>query len=353
MDDVTSLTADYERWLGSRIPLVPADLARKHAEMRHDEHRFLRGTYYLWLLRAAEAVPDAFSRARVPQVGDLHVENLGTWRDADGVRRWGVNDLDELARGPWLLDLVRLAVSAILSPHLTVGGHDVCDTLLGAWYDAAPGPAVDLRDPDAAHLAPLRAEGPGRRSFLRRAQPAGARGQRPAARSRRRGGAGGRARLAADLARARGRDGVSRSPPQGRGRPGRRRLPARSRGQRLGDPTCVWAAGRHPAVPMPTADPAAYDLVSAAVRGPAGAARVRDWQVRDLAPDVVRIQLAGQPHRDTRRLLEAMAQAAAGVHGADPTAFAATREETVSEHDLRGLVATMSDVVRRDFRSHA
>ncbi len=352
MDDVTSLTADYERWLGSRIPLVPADLARKHAEMRHDEHRFLRGTYYLWLLRAAEAVPDAFSRARVPQVGDLHVENLGTWRDADGVRRWGVNDLDELARGPWLLDLVRLAVSAILSPHLTVGGHDVCDTLLGAWYDAEPGPAVDLRDPDAAHLAPLVPRAPDADRFydglargpevsdLPRAVVAAAErvaepGWRPTWHVREAG--------TGSLGHLR-RVGVG--PADDGSRHARE-------AKQLGDPTCVWAAGRHPAVPMPTADPAAYDLVSAAVRGPAGAARVRDWQVRDLAPDVVRIQLAGQPHRDTRRLLEAMAQAAAGVHGADPTAFAAAREETVSEHDLRGLVATMSDVVRRDFRSHA
>ncbi len=80
---------------------------------------------------------------------------------------------------------------------------------------------------------------------------------------------------------------------------------------------------------------------------------MRGWRVRDLPPDVVRIQLAGQPHRDSRRLLDAMARAAADLHGADPAAFAAARAETVSEHHLRGLVATMSDVVRRDFRSWA
>jgi len=28
-------------------------------------------------------------------VGDLHVENFGTWRDAEGRLIWGVNDFDE------------------------------------------------------------------------------------------------------------------------------------------------------------------------------------------------------------------------------------------------------------------
>lgn len=28
-------------------------------------------------------------------IGDLHVENYGTWRDAEGRWVWGVNDFDE------------------------------------------------------------------------------------------------------------------------------------------------------------------------------------------------------------------------------------------------------------------
>src|SRR5881394_1425899 len=118
MAEARALTHDYERWLAEQVTLVPAELERKHAEMSADEYRFLRGTYYLWLVRAVELVPDAFATAPVPLVGDLHVENYGTWRDHEQIRRWGVNDLDELARGPWLLDLVRLAASAVLAPHL-------------------------------------------------------------------------------------------------------------------------------------------------------------------------------------------------------------------------------------------
>ena len=173
MPDVRTLTADYERWLGDRIPLERDELRRKHDELAHDEYRFLRGTYYLWLVRAAAEVPDAFGHAAVPLVGDLHVENYGTWRDHDQVHRWGVNDLDELARGSWLLDLVRLATSAVLAPHFSLSEHEVCDTVLTSWYAAAPGAAVDLRDaPDLAPLVPELADTYSFYSALARGQEA-------------------------------------------------------------------------------------------------------------------------------------------------------------------------------------
>jgi hypothetical protein len=93
--------------------------------------------------------------------------------------------------------------------------------------------------------------------------------------------------------------------------------------------------------------------VVTALRGAAGAARVDDWQVRDLAPDVVRIRPDGLGHHDARRLLVAMAGAAADVHGADPHALVTAQAERVSEHDFRSRVATMTDAVRADFRAHA
>ena len=48
-------------------------------------------------------------------VGDLHVENFGTWRDAEGRLIWGVNDFDEVVTLPYTQDLVRLATSALLA----------------------------------------------------------------------------------------------------------------------------------------------------------------------------------------------------------------------------------------------
>ena len=49
-------------------------------------------------------------------MGDIHLENYGTWRDGEGRLAWGVNDYDEAAAMPWTLDLVRLVTSALLSP---------------------------------------------------------------------------------------------------------------------------------------------------------------------------------------------------------------------------------------------
>jgi uncharacterized protein (DUF2252 family) len=48
-------------------------------------------------------------------VGDLHVENFGTWRDIEGRLIWGINDFDEAWRMPYTNDLIRLATSALLA----------------------------------------------------------------------------------------------------------------------------------------------------------------------------------------------------------------------------------------------
>jgi hypothetical protein len=69
-------------------------------------------------------------------VGDLHAENFGTWRDAEGRLAWGVNDFDEAAELPYTNDLVRLATSALLASaadHLSVGSKDVCDAILAGY----------------------------------------------------------------------------------------------------------------------------------------------------------------------------------------------------------------------------
>jgi uncharacterized protein (DUF2252 family) len=50
-------------------------------------------------------------------VGDLHVENFGTWRDTEGRLVWGANDFDEVASMPYTIDLVRLVTSAILAKN--------------------------------------------------------------------------------------------------------------------------------------------------------------------------------------------------------------------------------------------
>jgi hypothetical protein len=106
---ITEATRDYEAWLAHIVPyrLVPDDLAYKHRLMAKP-FPFFRGTYYRWAQRWAEAAGPLATAPRVLAVGDLHVENYGTWRDAEGRLCWGVNDFDEAAELPYTHDLVRL-----------------------------------------------------------------------------------------------------------------------------------------------------------------------------------------------------------------------------------------------------
>jgi hypothetical protein len=108
-------TIDYERWLKKRIDVVEPDLLLKHEAMTGSLFAFLRATFYRWALLWSEVCPDLAGTPVVLAVGDLHVENFGTWRDIEGRLVWGVNDVDESARMPYAVDLVRLVTSAILA----------------------------------------------------------------------------------------------------------------------------------------------------------------------------------------------------------------------------------------------
>src|SRR5262249_40716504 len=69
---------------------------------------------------------------RVLGIGDLHMENFGTWRDADGRLCWGVNDFDEACYLPYTNDLVRLATSAyfaIADCQVTLKFKDACQAI--------------------------------------------------------------------------------------------------------------------------------------------------------------------------------------------------------------------------------
>ena len=44
--NIVKATEKYEAWLAGRIPLIRADLERKHAMMRDAPFSFLRATFY-------------------------------------------------------------------------------------------------------------------------------------------------------------------------------------------------------------------------------------------------------------------------------------------------------------------
>jgi len=112
---IAEATARYESWLAAQISIIGPDLEQKHHAMSAGSFPFLRATYYRWAARWRAIVGDAAEAPRALAVGDLHVENFGTWRDAEGRLIWGVNDFDEAWPLPYTNDLVRLATSALIA----------------------------------------------------------------------------------------------------------------------------------------------------------------------------------------------------------------------------------------------
>ena len=100
---------------------------------------FLRATFYRWVQLWPDLCPDLNKAPKILAVGDLHVENFGTWRDIEGRLVWGVNDFDEAATYPYTLDLVRLAVSAGLAAeegHLKLKLKDACSALIDGYRES-------------------------------------------------------------------------------------------------------------------------------------------------------------------------------------------------------------------------
>jgi hypothetical protein len=114
LPSVTEATDSYTSWLRDQVAVVDRDLDEKRRRIRKSPFAFLRGTYYRWLQILPRLIPET-AGPEIPIVGDLHLENFGTWRDAEGRLVWGVNDFDESETLPYTYDLVRLATSIRLA----------------------------------------------------------------------------------------------------------------------------------------------------------------------------------------------------------------------------------------------
>jgi uncharacterized protein DUF2252 len=139
--DIIESTQAFEAWLKKHLKdaFVCEDLKKKHGKMRTGPFAFLRATYYRWAETILTECPELASAPSVVAVGDIHLENFGTWRDNDGRLVWGVNDFDEAAEMPYALDLVRLAVSAAVGcPQ--INSTWICDNVLKGYRHG-------LRDP--------------------------------------------------------------------------------------------------------------------------------------------------------------------------------------------------------------
>ncbi len=349
--NIHEAVADYERWLGGRLPLIAADLDLKHRRMREGAFPFLRATYFRWAQRWPATCPDLLDAPVVLAVGDLHVENFGTWRDAEGRLVWGINDFDEAWRLPYTNDLVRLAASVTLAAdasELRLDIKDAMASLVSGYREslAAGGQPVvlaerhhalrqmavsRLRDPeefwkklDAA--APLRGVLPREaRSALARLWPTRGLPWRVAHRI---AGVGslGRQRFVA-LAEWRG---------------GRIAREAKA----LAVSAAAWASGSRRV--GRTLYATALDK---AVRCADPFVTVHEgWIARRLAPDCSRIELASLPRdRDERHLLHAMGWETANVHlGSAGARVLLADLERRPKNWLVRAAAAMCDVVRED-----
>src|SRR6185503_2358508 len=99
--------------------------------------QFLRATYWRWAETIYAKCPELKDGPEVLAVGDIHIENFGTWRDEEGRLVWGVNDFDEAAYMPYAIDVVRLATSGILAKDmgLSITAREICDNILQGYAD--------------------------------------------------------------------------------------------------------------------------------------------------------------------------------------------------------------------------
>jgi hypothetical protein len=313
--NIQEATTRYEAWLGQFMPLVRADIAEKHRRMLLNPFRFLRATFYRWCQLWRRAAGDAARAPAVLAVGDLHIENFGTWRDTDGRLIWGINDFDEATTLPWTQDLVRLAVGA----HLAIGGEvfglgrrAACDAILEGYRAGleAGGPAFVLEEEHTwlRRMAMTKARHP--TAFWQRLDAL------PTLRT-------------ADPAAVAAIETMMPAPDleiryahrvAGMGSLGRPRIVgiANWRGglvareaKAMAPSAWRWAAGRKRGGAI------AYEtIVGRAIRVPDPTVRLMgSWLVRRLAPHCTRIELIDLPDvRDEMRLLYAMGFETANVH---------------------------------------
>ncbi len=94
----------------------PVAFRAKYRTMAADPHAFYRGTACLFYADLVDA-DDPFADERSSRIwvhGDLHVENFGTYLNADGRLVFDVNDFDEAYLGRFTWDLQRFAASLAL-----------------------------------------------------------------------------------------------------------------------------------------------------------------------------------------------------------------------------------------------
>ncbi len=121
-----ALADDNYMWAQREPELVSMKLRK----MQRGPYEWLRGTALLYWRDATDLSGDRTvtqfgspEASRVLVVGDPHVENVGTYRAADGTMVVDWNDFDGTAYGPYHVDLRRLAASFSVLVDLAAPGN--------------------------------------------------------------------------------------------------------------------------------------------------------------------------------------------------------------------------------------
>lgn len=352
--NIRQATSSYEKWVASCISLDRPALSFKHKQMTLALFPFFRATFYRWVQTWREVAGDAAVAPSLLAVGDLHLENFGTWRDMEGRLIWGINDFDEVYTMPYTIDLVRLAASAhaaTLEEHLSVRPRDASDAILEGYRDALEvgGRPFVLAENhrwlrkialsrlrDATMFWRKLARLPKSRTRLRRDVESELRKllpdrSLPCEKKRRVAGLGslGHARVLL-LGQWHGCY-VARE------------------AKALTPSACLWAKGK------PASGPMHYGkILDCAVRVPDPFVRPYDgWLLRRLAPDCSRIELASLPaSRDEEHLLYSMAWETANIHFGSRGAISAIKRDLAKRRGnwLHKAAKAMLRSVERDWR---
>lgn len=121
---------------------LPQELATKMQKMAVSPFAFYRGTAHLFY-RDLVAIPASrfvnYANAAVWLEGDMHLQNMGAFRDSNGNNVFDTTDFDEGYLGPYIWDVQRMAVGIMLAAKergLSAGDRqDVVRAFLDAYIN--------------------------------------------------------------------------------------------------------------------------------------------------------------------------------------------------------------------------
>jgi hypothetical protein len=139
LPDIVQSTNAFEKWAARHVNLIRSDVRLKHRDMASAPFPFFRATFYRWAQWWPIVCQELARATKVLAIGDLHVENFGTWRDLEGRLIWGVNDFDEAWPAAYPVDLVRLVTSAYLAiraEDLAIPRRRACEAIEQGYRDS-------------------------------------------------------------------------------------------------------------------------------------------------------------------------------------------------------------------------